>query len=94
MTIPFDYFLLNRMEYTTDREENILENGENAGCQHFLHFPKCFQKPLFKGCNDLKLCLKGQKSQKLIIHEFLSCIINLYGLCDRRSGLVVRASAS
>ena len=23
--------------------ENILGKGENAGNQHFLHFPKCFQ---------------------------------------------------
>ena len=25
--------------------ENILGKGENAGYQHFLLFPKCFQKP-------------------------------------------------
>ena len=25
--------------------ENILRKGENAGYQHFLLFPKCFQKP-------------------------------------------------
>ena len=24
--------------------ENIVEKGENAGYQHFLHFPQCFQK--------------------------------------------------
>ena len=29
-----------------DRVENILGKGENAGYQHFLLFPKCFQKPL------------------------------------------------
>ena len=27
-----------------DREENIVGKGENAGCQHFLLFPQCFQK--------------------------------------------------
>ena len=27
------------------RVENIAEKGENAGNQHFLLFPPCFQKP-------------------------------------------------
>ena len=29
--------------------ENILRKGENAGYQHFLLFPKCFQKPPSSG---------------------------------------------
>ena len=29
--------------------ENIAEKGENAGYQHFLLFPQCFQKPFFAG---------------------------------------------
>ena len=28
--------------------ENIAENKENAGYQHFLLFPQCFQKVSFK----------------------------------------------
>ena len=28
-----------------DRIENMLGKGENAGYQHFLLFPPCFQKP-------------------------------------------------
>ena len=28
-----------------DRIENTVEKGENAGHQHFLLFPECFQKP-------------------------------------------------
>ena len=27
-----------------DREENTVGKGENAGYQHFLHFPHCFPK--------------------------------------------------
>ena len=27
--------------------ENIVGKGENAGNQHFLHFPQCFQKVSF-----------------------------------------------
>ena len=30
-----------------DRVENIVVKGENAGYQHFLLFPQCFQKASF-----------------------------------------------
>ena len=30
-----------------DRAENIVGKEENAGCQHFLPFPQCFQKLSF-----------------------------------------------
>ena len=32
-----------------DRVENIVGKGENAGYQHFLLFPQCFQKALSPG---------------------------------------------
>ena len=32
-----------------DRIENIVGKGENAGYQHFLHFPQCFQKLFSSG---------------------------------------------
>ena len=32
-----------------DRVENIVGKGENAGYQHFLLFPQCFQKAFFRG---------------------------------------------
>ena len=32
------------MVFVYDREENIVEKWENAGYQHFLIFPQCFQK--------------------------------------------------
>ena len=33
----------------SDRVENIVGKGENAGYQHFLFFPLRFQKPTFSG---------------------------------------------
>ena len=33
----------------SDRVENMVGKGENAGYQHFLLFPQCFQKALFSG---------------------------------------------
>ena len=32
------------LKFVLERNENILGKGENAGGQHFLLFPKCFQK--------------------------------------------------
>ena len=31
--------------YVLDNIQNIVGKGENAGYQHFLLFPNCFQKP-------------------------------------------------
>ena len=36
----------------SDREENIVGKGENAGYQHFLLFPQCFSKAFF--CRGVK----------------------------------------
>ena len=35
------------MNYNLDRVGNIVGKGENAGNQHFLLFPQCFQKASF-----------------------------------------------
>ena len=32
------------MNSVSGRVQNIVEKGENAGHQHFLLFPQCFQK--------------------------------------------------
>ena len=32
------------IQFIFDRVENIVGKGENAGDQHFLLFPQCFQK--------------------------------------------------
>ena len=34
-----------------DRIENIVGKGENAGYQHFLHVPQCFEKACFSGAS-------------------------------------------
>ena len=38
-----------------DREENIVGMGENAGYQHFLLFPQCFQKISFSGLLKVRM---------------------------------------
>ena len=32
------------MNFVLGRVENVVGKGENAGYQHFLLFPQCFQK--------------------------------------------------
>ena len=41
--------VVQMMIRVTDRIENIVGKGENAGYQHFLLFPQCFQKTPFQG---------------------------------------------
>ena len=38
------------LKFVSGRVENILGKRENAGYQHFLLFPKCFQSVLPQGC--------------------------------------------
>ena len=37
--------------------ENIAAKGENAGYQHFLLFPQCFQKASFSGSLKSRDCV-------------------------------------
>ena len=39
--------LAKMLIFLLDSVENIVEKGENAGYQHFLLFPQCFQKASF-----------------------------------------------
>ena len=36
-----------KLKFVLERVENVVEKGENAGYQHFLLFPQCFQTALF-----------------------------------------------
>ena len=38
-----------KMKFVLGRVENIVGKGENAGNQHFLLFPQCFQKASYTG---------------------------------------------
>ena len=37
------------MKFVSERVENIVGKGENAGYKHFLLFRQCFPKPSFSG---------------------------------------------
>ena len=41
--------LAEKLKFVLERVENIAGKGENAGYQHFLLFPQCFQKASLSG---------------------------------------------
>ena len=43
------------MNFVLDRVGNIVGKGENAGNQHFLLFPQCFQKLLSWGSIKVRI---------------------------------------
>ena len=40
--------------FLLDSVEHIVGKGDNAGCQHFLLFPQCFQKVSSSGMLKVK----------------------------------------
>ena len=39
--------VIEKLKFALGQEDNIVGKEENAGYQHFLLFPNCFQKPSF-----------------------------------------------
>ena len=46
--------MAEKLKFVLGRVENIVEKGENAGYQHFLLFPQCFQKASLLGGGVVK----------------------------------------
>ena len=42
-----------KLKYVLGRIENMVGKGENAGYQHFLLFPPCFQKTPYAGLLEI-----------------------------------------
>ena len=47
----------------SEKEERIVEKGENASDQHYLFFPKCFQKFFFSGSLKVWIVWKRVKEE-------------------------------
>ena len=86
-----------------DMIENIVGAGENAGYQHFLLFPKCFQKTFSYGSfNPLPnkpwfLCVCSAsllktlwKKEKLLITSSFSFSHSVFYLCRELSALYIK----
>ena len=48
--------MYQKMKFALVRTENIVGKGENAGYQHFLLFPQCFEKASSLGSIKSRLC--------------------------------------
>ena len=47
--------LIQAMKYVFGKVKRIVGKGENAGYQHFLLFPQCFQKVSFSGSLKVRI---------------------------------------
>ena len=43
-------YVTKELKFVLGKEENIVRQGENADCQHFLLLPQCFEKYSFSDC--------------------------------------------
>ena len=51
--------VIEKLKFVLETIENIVRGKEeNAGYQHFLPFPQCFQKALYTGLLNVGLCGK------------------------------------
>ena len=62
------------MKFVREMVENIVGRGENAGYQHFLLFPRYFQKTSFSRPLKVGLCGKEIKEEQAFYQHFNLCI--------------------
>ena len=55
------------LKFVFRKVENVLGKGEIADCQHFLLFPKCFQKPPFSGSLKVGIVWERVKLENLFL---------------------------
>ena len=60
--------VIQKLNFVLGRVENIVGKGENAGYQHFLLFPQCFEKLSFSG--SLKVGIVWKRVNYLSFHLF------------------------
>ena len=67
-----------KLKFVLGRVENTVVKGENAGYQHFLNSPQCFQKVSFLGVVKSRDCVVKRvenivgKGEMLVMSPFLS----------------------
>ena len=64
------------MKLVQGRVENIVGKGENAGYQHFLLLPQCFQKASFSGLLKVGFVWQGVKPFRIFIEKSQPSICN------------------
>ena len=59
--------------------ENIVGKGENAGHQHFLLFPQCFQNASFQGSLKVRILWKRVKAMRRLKTSRICTTLLHYG---------------
>ena len=57
-----------KLKFVFGRVDNIVGKGENAGYQHFLLFPQCFQKASFQGSFKVGIVWERIKGVARLFH--------------------------
>ena len=57
-----DNVIKKEMKFVIGWVENIVGKGQNAGFQHFLLFPQCFQQASFSGSLKVEIVSERVKS--------------------------------
>ena len=58
-----------KLKFALGRLENNVEKRENAGYQHFLLFPQCFQKASFPGLLKAGIVWERVKTVRVLLFE-------------------------
>ena len=85
------------MKFISERIENILGKGENAGYQHFLLFLKYFQKPSSLGSLEFRIVCSWEtsllktlwKKKKMLVTSIFSFSNNVFYSINDRNIIVV-----
>ena len=58
--------LTQKLNFDLGRVENIVGKGENAGYQHFLLCPQCFQRFYFSGSLKVRILCGKELRDKIV----------------------------
>ena len=67
------------LKFVLGRVQNIVGKEENAGCQHFLLFLLCFQKPSFSGSLKLQAFADDKSNVTQNLKFVLGRVENIVG---------------
>ena len=79
----FFFFRYTIIKWTNrfDSVENIVGKVENAGYQHFLLYPECFQKPFFPACQTRDCVVRVKRTiHGLVWYKHLTFTAHMYNI--------------
>ena len=68
--------------------ENIVGKKENAGYQHFLPFPQCFQKAFYSSVSKVVICGNRLTKQHIFRHVKFESIYKRHNKCNSKTEIL------